>query len=155
MLKFTADNPNWIAEHVRIYRETDGREGHLVDMSELGGTEATPTLLLKTIGRKSGRERIIPLAYARFGDEYAVIASKGGAPTHPGWFLNMEAADEIAFQVGRDHFRGTWRIAQGDERQRLWQEMARIYPLYDDYQAATERVIPLVLLKPVSELERL
>lgn len=155
MLKFTPGNPNWTAEHVRIYLETDGREGHLVDMSEMGGNEATPTMLLKTIGRKSGRDRIIPLAYFRFGDEYAFMAAKAGAPNHPGWFLNLQAADQVNFQVGRDHLRGTWRIAEGAERERLWQEMAKVYPIYDDYKTKTDRVIPIVLLKPVSAPESL
>lgn len=155
MLKAKADNPSWVIEHIRLYRETDGREGHLIDMRELGGIAETPTLLLKTIGRKSGHERIVPLVYTRFDDEYAIIASKGGAPSHPAWFLNLEAADEVVFQVGRDHFRGSWRIAEGAERDRFWKAMAQIYPLYDDYQAGTERVIPLVLLKAAAKQESL
>ncbi len=95
------------------------------------------------------------LIYGKFGDDYAIIASKGGAPSHPGWFLNMEAADEVAFQVAEDHFTGSWRVAEGEERARIWAGMVDIYPPYTDYEAATSRRIPVVVLTPTARTETL
>lgn len=155
MIKATFDNLDWVAEHARTYLETDGREGHYIDMSGVGGKGPTQTLLLKTIGRKSGKPSVLPLIYGKFSEEYAIIASKGGAPAHPAWFLNIEAADEVAFQVAEDHFVGTWRVAEGDERESVWAGMVDIYPPYTDYKAATDRHIPVVLLKPTRKTERL
>ena len=155
MIKATADNVDWYAEHIRTYLETDGREGHYVDFSGLGGKGPTQTLLLKTVGRKSGKVSIVPLIYGKFGDDYAIIASKGGAPSHPGWFLNMETADEVAFQVAEDHFTGSWRVAEGEERARIWAGMVDIYPPYTDYEAATSRRIPVVVLTPTARTETL
>ena len=155
MIKATPDNADWFAEHIRTYLETDGREGHYIDLSGLGGKGPTQSLLLKTVGRKSGKVSILPLIYGTFGDEYAIIASKGGAPTHPAWFLNLEAADQVAFQVARDHFVGTWRLAEGAERDAVWAEMANLYPPYTAYAEATTRRIPVVLLKPTATTERL
>lgn len=155
MIKATLDNADWFAEHIRTYLETDGREGHYIDLSGLGGKGPTQSLLLKTIGRKTGRVSILPLIYGTFGDEYAIIASKGGAPAHPGWFLNLEAKDEVAFQVAQDHFVGTWRLAEGAERDRVWAAMVELYPPYTAYEAATTRHIPVVLLKPTARTDRL
>lgn len=156
MIKGTFDNMDWVGEHIRTYLETDGREGHDIDMEAVGGKPgATPSLLLKTIGRKSGQAHILPLIYGKFGDEYAIIASKGGAPAHPAWFLNIEASDEVAFQVKQDHFIGTWRVAEGDERDSVWAGMVDIYPPYTDYAEATDRHIPVVLLKPTAKTDRL
>lgn len=155
MIIATFANTDWVGEHVRTYLETDGREGHFIDMSGVGGKGPTQSLLLKTIGRKSGRELIVPLIYGKFGDEYAIIASKGGSPAHPAWFLNIEAAEEVAFQVAAEHFIGTWRVAEGEERDSVWAGMVDIYPPYADYAAATDRHIPVVMLKPTATTGRL
>ena len=151
MIKASMDNHDWYLDHIRTYRETDGREGHYVDFTGMGGTAQTPTLLLKTIGRKSGNESVLPLIYGKSGDDYVIIASKGGAPAHPAWFLNIEATSEIAFQVGEQHFIGTWRVAEGNERAQIWADMLAVYPPYADYEARTSRHIPVVVLHPVRE----
>lgn len=155
MIKASRDNLDWYKDHIRTYRETDGREGHYIDLSELGGIERAPTLLLKTIGRKSGKEFIMPLVYGRHGDDYVIVASYGGAPQHPAWFLNMQAAEEIAFQVGEQHFVGSWRVAEGEEHDAIWAHMLTVHPAYADYQTKTTRHIPVIVLKPTRETETL
>lgn len=156
MIKATFDNIDWVAEHVTQYLATNGENGHFIDMSAVGGKEGgTPALLLRTLGRKSGNTSIVPLIYGKFGDEYAIIASKGGAPAHPAWFLNMEAGGPVAIQVAGDKWEAGWRVAEGEERQKVWDGMVDIYPPYTDYAAATDRHIPVVLLKPVKSIESL
>ena len=83
------------------------------------------------------------------------VASKGGAPAHPAWFLNMEAAEEVAFQVAQDHFVGPWREAEGEERARIWAGMVDIYPPYTHYQEATTRRIPVIVLTPARTTDTL
>ena len=140
--------PPWIKEHIKIYLE-DGETGHLWD-SSIGGSEGMlTTLLLTTTGRKSGKRLIIPLIYRPTGDgNYCVIASKGGAPAHPAWYLNLVANKQVDLKVINDEFAARARVAEGDERKRLWQLMVDYYPPYADYQAATERVIPVVVFEP-------
>jgi deazaflavin-dependent oxidoreductase (nitroreductase family) len=127
-------------EHVRAYRATAGREGH-----EWMGTHA---LLLTTTGRQSGERRTAPLMYAQDDDRYVVVASRGGAPRHPAWYLNLEADPHVEVQVGERVLHARARTASGDERARLWSVMTREWPAYDDYQAKTEREIPVVVLEP-------
>ena len=138
----------WIAEHIELYR-TDPEKAHMWDSTSLGGPGLLPTLLLTTRGRKSGEPRALPLIYGTAGDSHVVIASKGGAPTHPAWFLNLEANPNVHVQVMADKFTVTARVAKGEEREQLWQQMVDIYAPYTDYQAATERQIPVVVLEPV------
>jgi deazaflavin-dependent oxidoreductase (nitroreductase family) len=138
----------WIAEHIRLY-QTDPEKAHQWDSTPLGGPGVLPTLLLITKGRKSGERRMLPLIYGRDGDRYVVIASKGGMPTHPLWFRNLEAEPECELQVGAKHLSARARVAEGDERERLWQKLAGIYPPYLDYQKATKRTIPVVVLDPI------
>jgi deazaflavin-dependent oxidoreductase (nitroreductase family) len=107
------------------------------------------TLLLTTKGRKSGLSLTLPLIYGKTDSGYCVIASKGGAPAHPAWFLNLEASAEVGLQVKADKFAARARVASGDERTALWQQMVGIYAPYTDYQAATEREIPVVVLEPI------
>ena len=140
----------WIAEHIELYR-TDPEKAHDWDSSALGGPGVLPTLLLTTTGRKSGEPRALPLIYGRFDESFVIIASKGGMPNHPVWFLNLEAKADCEIQVGRAHHRARARVAEGEERERLWQAMAEIYPPYDDYQKnAGARTIPVVVLDPVT-----
>ena len=138
----------WIAEHIELYR-TDPEKAHMWDSTPLGGPGLLPTLLLTTTGRKSGEPRALPLIYGPAGDGYVVIASKGGMPSHPLWFRNLEANPECELQIASKHVRARARIAEGEERERLWQEMVAIYPPYTDYQKNTERTIPVVVLDPV------
>jgi deazaflavin-dependent oxidoreductase (nitroreductase family) len=105
--------------------------------------------LLTTTGRKSGKPRALPLIYGKDGDSYVIIASKGGMPTHPVWYLNLEAKPECELMVGLKAVSARARIVDGEERTRIWKMMAEIYPPYLDYQKATEREIPVIVLDPV------
>jgi deazaflavin-dependent oxidoreductase (nitroreductase family) len=139
----------WIKKHVELYR-TDPEKARLWDSTPLGGPGLLPTLLLTTKGRKSGQPRALPLIYGEVGGSYVVIASKGGAPTHPAWYLNLQAHPECELMVGPKHVTAQARIAEGEERERLWTQMAEIYPPYDAYRKrAGERTIPVVVLDPV------
>ncbi len=138
----------WIAEHIKLYR-TDPEKARLWDSTPLGGPGILPTLLLTTKGRKSGEPRALPLIYGTVDDSHIVIASKAGMPTHPLWYRNLEADPECELQVGAKRVAARARFAEGEERERLWKQMAEIYPPYNDYQKATERTIPVVVLDPV------
>ena len=141
--------PAWIGKHIELYLQ-DGEAGHYWDAALGGGKGMLTTLLLTTTGRKSGKRSIIPLIYRPTGDGgYCVIASKGGAPAHPAWFLNLEANPGVQVQVANEKFDAVARVAQGAEREKLWQLMVDYYAPYTDYQAATQRQIPVVVLDPV------
>ena len=127
-------------------------KGHVVDVREIGGLRFTTCLLLKTIGRKSGEARILPLIYGDTGGEVVIVASKGGADVHPAWYLNLREQKEVEFQIGGQAFRGTWREPQGAERAEIWAFMEKLYPPYVDYQKATEREIPLVVMAAGEEI---
>ncbi|MDH3687517.1 MAG: nitroreductase family deazaflavin-dependent oxidoreductase [Myxococcales bacterium] len=140
----------WIAEHIELYR-TDPEKARLWDSTPLGGPGVLPTLLLTTTGRKSGEPRPLPLIYGEAGDAFVVIASKGGMPSHPVWYLNLEANPECDLMVGARAVKARARVAEGDERSQLWAQMAKIYPPYDDYQkSAGDRTIPVVVLDPIA-----
>lgn len=135
------DSPtSWVADHIRRYVETDGADGHL--------WRGVPTLLLTTLGRRTSQPRRLALIYGRDGDGYVVVASKGGAPNHPEWYLNLQQHPEVIVQVGAERFRATARTATPAERERLWPELVAIWPDYTNYQQKTEREIPLVILEP-------
>ena len=139
----------WIAEHIELYK-TDPEKAHMWDSSHLGGPGILPTLLLTTIGRKSGEPRPLPLIYKEIDGAYVIIASKGGMPNHPIWFLNLEANPDCDLMVGAKPVKARARVAEGEERTRLWDELEAIYPPYKDYQVnAGDRVIPVVVLDPV------
>jgi deazaflavin-dependent oxidoreductase (nitroreductase family) len=127
-------------EHVRRYQETNGDVGFLWN--------GVPILLLTTTGRKSGQSRTSALIHGRDGDDYLVVASMGGAPTHPNWYLNLRSHPEAEIQVQSRHFNVTARAASDDEKPRLWRIMTDQWPNYDVYQSRTDRVIPLVVLTP-------
>lgn len=128
--------------HRRVYRLTGGRIG--------GRIAGMPVLLLTTTGRTSGRPRTQPLAYTRAGEGYAVIASKGGAAHHPLWYLNLRANPQAEVTIGRRAQRVRARDAEGEERERLWRQLADVYAGYDRYAQKTDRRIPVVVLQPVS-----
>jgi len=139
----------WIARHIELY-ETDPEKAHLWDSSVAGGQGMLTTLLLTTTGRKSGKSRPIPLIYGEVDGGYAVIASKGGFPTHPLWYENLVAQPECRVQVAAKGFRARARVATGAERERIWKQLAQAYPPYDAYQErAGERTIPVVVLEPI------
>ncbi|MDQ4039896.1 MAG: nitroreductase family deazaflavin-dependent oxidoreductase [Actinomycetota bacterium] len=128
-------------EHVRKYRETRGAEGH-----DWNGTQ---TLILTTTGRRSGRQRDSALIYGKSGDNPVIVASKGGAPTHPEWYLNLTDNPDVEVQIWGDRFPARARTASGEERAQLWQEMLKHWHQYDQYQAKTDREIPVVVLERV------
>ena len=137
---------DWARDHVRRYQETDGKDGHI--WAGPDGKQQLPCLLLTTTGRKSGGLHTTPLIYGESEGSYIIIASRGGAPTHPAWYNNIEAASAVQLQVAADKFSATARVASGDERAKLWRLMAEIYPPYDDYQEkATNREIPVIVLE--------
>ena len=142
--------PEWIRNHVSRYLESDGADGHLWDSSVAGGSGMVPTLLLTTTGRKSGKALLLPLIYGKTETGYAIIASKGGAPSHPAWYFNLSANPEVDVQVAAEKFRARARTAAGDERAKIWGQMVGIYPPYTAYQERTEREIPVVVLEPVA-----
>ena len=131
-----------IAEQVRQYEDTGGREG--------GELEGAPCVILTTRGRRSGSLRKTPLIRVADGDRYAVIASMGGAPHHPVWYLNLLAEPHVELQDGpvRRDYRA--RVAEGDEKREWWDRALEVWPSYDEYQAKTEREIPLVVLDPLA-----
>jgi deazaflavin-dependent oxidoreductase (nitroreductase family) len=142
--------PAWIAEHLRIYRESGGAEGHLFDSTVGGGVGLVTSLLLTTIGRRSGKKQTSPLFYGTAGDAYVIIGSKGGADTQPNWYLNLRANPEVEVQVAREHFTARARVATGKEREQLWEQMVQVYPPYREYQKKTKREIPVVVLEKQS-----
>lgn len=141
--------PGWIKDHLARYLATDGADGYLWDAALGGGEGMVATLLLTTTGRKSGEPLTLPLIFCKSGNGYAVIASKGGAPAHPAWYLNLQADPNVHVQVKAEKFEARARTANPQERAELWKKMVEIYPPYDKYQAATDREIPVVILEPV------
>ena len=128
--------------HSRIYRLSGGKIGGRIGKARV--------LLLTTTGRKSGRRRTSPLLYTHAGnDAYMVIASKGGADRHPLWYLNLQAHPLAEVTVGPETKQMRARVADGDERERLWRALADLYPGYDRYARKTSRRIPVVVLEPI------
>jgi deazaflavin-dependent oxidoreductase (nitroreductase family) len=148
--KVPAGMPDWIQKHVRQYLESGGKEGHMWDSSVVGGPGPLPTLLLTTTGRKSGTKQLVPLIYGKTEGGVVVIASKGGAPEHPGWYRNLTANPGVEVQVGTETFRAKASTVEGSERAKLWDQMVAIYAPYTAYQKKTERKIPVVVLKRVA-----
>jgi deazaflavin-dependent oxidoreductase (nitroreductase family) len=138
----------FIRKHIELYR-SDPEKAHMWDSTPGGGPGVLPTLLLTTKGRKTGKPRDVPLIYGESDGSYVVVGSRGGTPTHPVWFLNLEADPDCELQVSTKHVRARARVAEGEERERLWKQMAEIYPPYDEYQKnAGARTIPVVVLEP-------
>lgn len=143
----TFDNPTdppggWQRQHLEQYVASNGAEGH--------HWQGTTTLLLTTIGRRSGTARRTPLIYGRYGDEYLIVASKGGAADHPEWYLNLSADPRVRLQVGAEIVDAVARTATAEEKAQRWPVMTSQWPAYDDYQTKTDRDIPLVIIEPVS-----
>ena len=126
--------------HEFWYRLTGGLIG--------GRFGKAPILLLTTTGRKSGRKRTSPLLYYQDGDNFVVIASFGGSPQHPDWYVNLRANAEVEVQAGRDVKQMVAETASSEERARLWPLVTEMYSQYADYQKRTSREIPVVILKP-------
>jgi len=127
-------------EHVRLYRETDGETGH-------EWREGSTILLLTTTGRRTGNETTTPLIYDLDGGTPVIVASKGGAPDDPGWFKNLAKNPEVGVQIKGDRFHAHARVAEGEERERLWKLMNGVWRHYDEYATRTDREIPVVVLE--------
>jgi deazaflavin-dependent oxidoreductase (nitroreductase family) len=128
--------------HTLAYRATGGLIGHRIP-----GLRA-PILLLEHVGARSGERRTTPLLYIPDGDNVAIIASKGGHPRNPAWFHNLRANPEAAVQIGSKQRPVRARLAEGEERERLWSRAVELWPPYADYQQRTDRAIPIVVLEP-------
>jgi deazaflavin-dependent oxidoreductase (nitroreductase family) len=131
----------FVKVNLALYRATGGKVG-----GTFGGA---PVLLLTTTGRRSGKRRTTPLLYLSEGSDVVVVASYGGAPKHPAWYLNLRANPEVEVQIGREIERRRARAATAEERSRLWPRVVAMNPSYATYQQRTEREIPVVILAPV------
>ena len=131
---------DWVAEHTRKYVESGGEDGYV--------WRGFPTVVLTTTGRKSGDLRRNALIYGKDGDDFILIASYGGRPTHPLWYLNLVADPSVTIQERADVVNGVAEtVPEGEERDRLWDKMVSIFPPYAEYQAKTERRIPVVRVR--------
>lgn len=149
--KLAPNMPKWMVDHTDLYLKSGGKEGHMykIKLPNLPEREV-PSLLLTTVGRKSGQKYLFPLFYGRHGGSYYIVASKGGAPEHPGWFRNIVANPEVEIQVGTETLKAKARIAEGAEREAMWTDALTFWPPYADYQVkAGSRQIPVVVLDPI------
>ena len=128
------------ADHIAAYRESNGEVGYLWN--------GVPTLLLTTTGRRSGEQRTSALIFGTDGDDFLVVASMGGAPSHPQWYLNLQANPQAEIQVKADVIAVVARTASASEKPRLWDIVRGVWPNYDVYQSRTDRDIPVVVLSP-------
>ncbi|MFG2517897.1 nitroreductase family deazaflavin-dependent oxidoreductase [Streptomyces sp. NPDC048527] len=131
----------WVAEQARLYEESGGTEG-----TTIPGPMSAPCLLLDYQGRRSGQWRRTVLIYDRDGDDYLIVASKGGADQHPEWYLNLEANPDVRLRVGTERFTGRAETLSPEEKARVWPHLVEIFAPYADYQKKTERDIPVVRL---------
>lgn len=148
--KLAPNLPQWMIDHANRYISSGGRDGHMYTVTPPGYSEMTvPSLLLFTRGRRSGETFIFPLFYGKTANSYIVVASKGGAPEHPGWYRNLLANPDVEIQVGTTKLKAKARTAVGEERARLWKTALAFWPPYADYQKKTSREIPVIVLDPV------
>jgi deazaflavin-dependent oxidoreductase (nitroreductase family) len=126
-------------EHVRVYRETGGQHGY--------HWRGTTILLLTTRGRRSGESRTTPLIHRTDGENWVIVASKGGWPSNPGWYENLAAEPDVEIEVRDERIPVHARTASGEERERLWASMLEAWPAYDEYRERTDREIPVVVLE--------
>ncbi len=131
---------DWNTQIIEEFRANGGKVG--------GQFEGAPLLLLHTTGAKSGQARVNPMMYQADGDNFAVFASKAGAPTNPDWYHNLVANPRASIEVGDTTLNVVARVAEGDDRDRLWSRQKELYPGFADYEAKTTREIPVVVLEP-------
>jgi proline iminopeptidase len=151
--KLAPSMPQWMVDHVNRYLSSGGTDGHMYTIKLPNLPEmAVPSLLLMTKGRKSGETFIFPLFYGDTGTGgYIIVASKGGAPDHPGWYKNLLVHPEAEIQVGTKKLRVKARTVTGPERAGLWETALQFWPPYADYQKkAVDREIPVVVLDPIA-----
>jgi deazaflavin-dependent oxidoreductase (nitroreductase family) len=130
------------AQHVQRYVETDGEEGY-------DWANGATILILTTTGRRTGQQHSTPLIYRPYGDGYLVVASKGGAPTPPAWYLNLQADPQVQVQIKGERFAARARTAGPEEKPAMWRHMTEVWPDYDVYQGKTDRELPVVVLERV------
>ena len=126
-------------KHVKVYQETNGEQGYLWN--------GVPILLLTTTGRKSGQPRTIPIIFTPYKNSFVIIASKGGSPEHPKWYLNIQDNPNVTVQVKAEVFKAAARTAQSPEREVIWSEALKSWPNFDVYQSRTTRQIPVVVIE--------
>ncbi len=143
---------DWVTEHRESYLRSGGVEGHIMDITAVGGRSFASHCLVKYKGRKSGKTFITPLCYADIGGEVVICGSKGGADHHPDWYLNIISNKDIEFQIATQAFRGTWREPEGAERDKVWAFFIDCHPFYATYQEATSRVLPLLMMQAVEPI---
>jgi deazaflavin-dependent oxidoreductase (nitroreductase family) len=135
-----SSNPNDFNQQVITeFRANGGKVG--------GPFAGSPMLLLTTTGAKSGQSRTTPLVYTTDGDHIVIIASKAGAPTNPDWYHNLVAHPTATVEIGTEKFQARARVAEGEERQRLYDQQAALMPGFAEYQKKTTRQIPVVILE--------
>jgi deazaflavin-dependent oxidoreductase (nitroreductase family) len=132
---------DWNAKIIDEFRANAGKVG--------GPFEGAPMILLHTVGAKSGEERVHPVVFQPVGDAMAVFASKGGAPTNPAWYHNIVANPRFTVEVGTDTFEVQARVAEGEERDRIWERQKQQNPGFAEYEQKTTRQIPVVILERV------
>jgi deazaflavin-dependent oxidoreductase (nitroreductase family) len=143
---------DWVTEHRESYLKSGGTEGHIMDLTAVGGRSFATHCLVRYRGRSSGKTFITPLTYADIGGEVVICGSKGGADQHPNWYLNIVASPRIDFQIATQAFRATWREVQGAEWKKVWDFFISCHPFYSAYQASTSRILPLLMLSPVEPI---
>ncbi len=149
----TATRKDWVMEHREMYLRSGGTQGHIMDITAVGGRFFGTHCMIKYKGRKSGKIFITPLCYADIGGEIVIVASKGGADHHPAWYLNIRDEKEIDVQIATQAFRATLREPEGAEREKIWDFVVECHPFYANYQKSTDRQIPLVMLKPFEVID--
>ena len=148
--KMPENLPQWMKDHVARYLKSGGTDGHMYTANFPGMKPLTvPSLLLVTKGRKTGAKHLFPLFYGNAGNGWFIVASKGGAPDHPGWYKNLLVNPEVELQIGTKTVKARARTVSGAERQKLWDDAVKWWPSYVDYQKKTPREIPVVVLDPV------
>jgi deazaflavin-dependent oxidoreductase (nitroreductase family) len=150
--KLAPNLPKWMVDHTNLYLSSGCKQGHMYTIQQPDRQAlSVPSLLLTTTGRKSGEKFLFPLFYGKTGNSYFIIASKGGAPEHPGWYKNILANPEVEIQVGTEKKKARARTTSGAERAKLWEQAAGFWPAYNDYQKKVpDREIPVVVLDPIS-----
>ena len=133
---------DWNTKIIEEFRANAGKVG--------GPFEGLPLLLLHSTGAKTGRERVNPVAYQATDGAIAVFASKGGSPTNPDWYHNLVANPKVTVEVGTETFDAEARVAEGEERERIWERQKQAVPGFADYERKTERKIPVVILERVA-----
>lgn len=150
--EFLRNRVKWIADHRALYIRSGGTQGHIMNLTSVSGRPFTPHCLIRHKGRKSGKTYINALVCGIVAGEVAIVGSKGGADRHPGWYHNITAGKTVDFQLATEAFRASWREPEGAEREKVWAYMADLLPAYDEYQAATARRIPVILMNALERI---